>query len=75
MGHYTNQLGLDPIYGVTLDLRAHKLPGVGISSPVVTPRNVPAARNYTDQHNGLLQQWEGRIFFNPFGPGKLGWDG
>jgi hypothetical protein len=32
--------------------------------------NVPAARHYTAQDNGLVQPWEGRIFLNPpFGLG------
>jgi hypothetical protein len=27
--------------------------------------NVPAARHYTVQDNGLVQPWEGRVFLNP----------
>ena len=27
--------------------------------------NVPAARHYTVQENGLIQPWEGRVFLNP----------
>ena len=36
--------------------------------------NVPAARHYTIQDNGLVQPWEGRVFINPpFGPGVEVW--
>ena len=36
--------------------------------------NVPAARHYTSQDNGLVQPWEGRVFLNPpFGPGVEQW--
>ncbi len=36
--------------------------------------NVPAARHYTAQNNGLIQRWVGRIFVNPpFGPGVERW--
>ena len=36
--------------------------------------NVPAAKHYTSQDNGLLQPWEGRVFLNPpFGPGVEVW--
>ena len=36
--------------------------------------NVPAAKHYTDQDNGLLQPWVGRVFLNPpFGPEAGRW--
>lgn len=36
--------------------------------------NVPAARHYTTQDNGLVQPWDGRVFLNPpFGPGVERW--
>ena len=36
--------------------------------------NVPAARHYTAQDNGLLQPLDGRVFHNPpFGPGVERW--
>ena len=36
--------------------------------------NMPAARHYTIQDNGLVQPWEGRVFINPpFGPGVEAW--
>jgi hypothetical protein len=36
--------------------------------------NVPSARYYTVQDNGLVQPWEGRVFLNPpFGPGVEQW--
>ena len=36
--------------------------------------NVPAARHYTAYDNGLVQQWEGRVFLNPpFGSGVERW--
>jgi len=36
--------------------------------------NVPAARRYTDQDNGLVQPWEGRGFlYSPFGSGVERW--
>jgi hypothetical protein len=36
--------------------------------------NVPAARHYTVQENGLEQPWEGKVFLNPpFGPGVEVW--
>jgi len=36
--------------------------------------NVPAARHYTIQDNGLVQPWEGSVFINPpFGPGVEVW--
>ena len=36
--------------------------------------NVPAARHYSVEDNGLVQPWEGRIFLNPpFGPGVEVW--
>lgn len=36
--------------------------------------NVPAAKHYIVQDNGLVQTWEGRVFLNPpFGPGVEIW--
>jgi len=36
--------------------------------------NVPAARHYNAQDNGLVQPWKGRVFLNPpFGPGVEKW--
>jgi hypothetical protein len=36
--------------------------------------NVPAARHYTAQDNGLVQPWQGRVYLNPpFGPGVEQW--
>jgi hypothetical protein len=36
--------------------------------------NMPAARHYTVQDNGLVQPWEGRVFLNPpFGTGVELW--
>ena len=36
--------------------------------------NVPVAKHYTIQDNGLVQPWEGRVFINPpFGPGVEVW--
>jgi hypothetical protein len=36
--------------------------------------NVPAAKHYTAQDNGLMQPWVGRVFLNPpFGSGVERW--
>ena len=66
--HYTPQYILDAVIACmgAIDLdpasNSHEIP------------NVPAARHYTAQDNGLVQPWEGRVFLNPpFGPGVEQW--
>ena len=66
--HYTPQYILDAVIACmgAIDLdpasNSHEIP------------NVPAARHYTVQDNGLVQPWEGRVFLNPpFGPGVEQW--
>jgi len=66
--HYTPQYILDAVItcmgAIDLDpaSNSHEIP------------NVPAARHYTIQDNGLVLPWEGRLFLNPpFGPGVERW--
>jgi hypothetical protein len=66
--HYTPQYILDAVIACmgAIDLdpasNSHEIP------------NVPAARHYTAQDNGLVQPWVGRVFLNPpFGPGVEQW--
>ena len=66
--HYTPQYILDAVIAcmVAIDL-----------DPASNSReipNVPAARHYTAQDNGIVQPWMGRAFLNPlFGPGVERW--
>jgi hypothetical protein len=66
--HYTPQYILDAVIACVgaIDLdpcsNSHEIP------------NVPAARHYTIQDNGLVQPWDGRVFINPqFWPGVEVW--
>ena len=65
--HYTLQSILDAVIACmgAIDLdpasNSHEIP------------NVPAARHYTAQDNGLVQPWVGRVFLDPpFGPVSSG---
>jgi len=55
--HYTPQYILDAVIAcmgaIDLCSNSREIP------------NVAAARHYTDQENGLMQSWEGRVFLNP----------
>jgi hypothetical protein len=66
--HYTPQYILDAVIACL---------GIIDLDPASNNReipNVPAARHYTAQDNGLVQPWDGRIFLNPpFGPGIERW--
>jgi len=66
--HYTPQYILD---AVIVCMSAIDLDPP--SNSHVNP-NVPAAKHYTAQDNGLFRPWAGRVFFNPpFGPGVERW--
>jgi len=66
--HYTPQYILDAVIAC---LGAIDLDPASNSREIP---NVPAARHYTAQDNGLVQPWEGRVFLNPpFGPGVEQW--
>ena len=66
--HYTPQYILDAVIACmgAIDLDP-------CSNSTEIP-NVPAAKHYTIQDNGLVQPWEGRVFINPpVGPGVEVW--
>jgi hypothetical protein len=66
--HYTPQYVLDAVIAC---MGAIDLDPCSNSQEIP---NVPAARHYTIQDNGLMQPWEGRVFINPpFGPGVEVW--
>lgn len=66
--HYTPQFILDAVIAC---LGAIDLDPASNSREIP---NVPAARHYTAQDNGLMQPWVGRVFLNPpFGPGVERW--
>jgi len=66
--HYTPQYILDAVIAC---LGAIDLDPASNSQEIP---NVPAARHYTAQDNGLVQSWDGRVFLNPpFGPGVERW--
>jgi hypothetical protein len=66
--HYTPQYILDAVISC---MGAIDLDPASNSKEIP---NVPAARHYTAQDNGLMQPWEGRVFLNPpFGPGVEVW--
>ena len=66
--HYTPQYILDAVIAC---LGAIDLDPASNSREIP---NVPAARHYTAQDNGLMQPWVGRVFLNPpFGPGVEQW--
>jgi len=57
--HYTPQYILDAVIAC---LGAIDLDPASNSREIP---NVPAARHYTAQDNGLVRPWEGRVFLNP----------
>jgi hypothetical protein len=68
MEHYTPQYILDAVIAC---MGAIDLDPCSNSEEIP---NVPAARHYTTQDNGLVLPWAERVFLNPpFGPGVERW--